>query len=135
MGVPFNGSIARIAAEAGCTEDQAQRAVTAAFRSLHRTTVTDQRSATAATLQTYSLFSLEACYHFVGTLEETRVTTDPDLPWSETMARFAPHLRPFRAILDKWRAAGERPAYCRQIDSSLCDGFKGAAYWSSAARH
>ena len=108
-GIPYKGSIAQIAVEAGCTEDQARRAVTAALRSLHRTTVTDQRSVTAAILNTYFLFSPEACYHFAGILEETRITTDPELPWEETMARFAPHLKPFCAILDKWRPAGERP--------------------------
>jgi len=109
MGQAYSGSIAQIANDARCSEEQARRAITAALRSLHRTTVTDRRSVTAAIMECYWLFSPEACFHLAGILEETRVTTHPDLPWSETMERFAPHLKPFSAILDKWRASGERP--------------------------
>jgi len=109
VGKAFHGSIDTIAAEATCSPQQVRIAVTAALRCLHRTSVTDRRSVTAALVDTYQLFGLEATYHIAGLFEEARLYTDREVPWSETMARFAPHLRPFGAVLDKWRQAGERP--------------------------
>lgn len=109
MGKAFHTTIEAIAEEAGCTPQQAGRAVTAALRCLHHTAVTDQKSVTAAVMDARWLFGREACYHLAGLLEEARVETSPDIPWSEFMARFGPDLKPFAAVLDKWRRAGERP--------------------------
>lgn len=110
MGKVYHGSVEAIAAEAGCSGEQVRLAVTAAFRSLHRTSVTDKQSVTAAIVDSYSLFGPEASYHLGGLLEEARVSNDSELPWSETMARFAPQSKPFAAVVEKWRQAGERPA-------------------------
>ena len=109
MGEAFHGSVDAIAVEAGCSPEQVRLAVTAALRCLHRTSVTDRRSVTACVVDAYSLFGPEGSYHLVGLLEQARVSTGPDLPWSETMTRFAPTLKPFAAVLQKWRQAGERP--------------------------
>ena len=74
----------------------------ATLRSLHRTALTDARGLTAAVLESYYCLGAEACYHLTGLLEEQRLSVDPDLPWSETTRRFAPHVRVYRAIVDKW---------------------------------
>jgi hypothetical protein len=77
-------------------------AIPAALRGLHRASVTDHRSVTAAVMATYFEVGPEACYHLAGILEEARVSTDPELPWSETMNRFPPQLKPYGAVLRRW---------------------------------
>jgi hypothetical protein len=98
----YRPSIDAIANGAGVTPEQARHVATAVMRALHRTAVTDQTGLTAAVLETYYCFGPEACYHFTGLLEENRTSCDPELPWSETLSRFAPHLKVYRAVLDKW---------------------------------
>lgn len=99
-------SLASVAAEAGVTEDQARRIATAVLRGLHRAALVEQRGLTDAMLEAYFSFGQEACYHFVGLLEKQRLDHDPDLPWSETISRFAPHLWVYESVREKWLAEG-----------------------------
>lgn len=98
----FQPSLAKVAHDAECDADVARAAVGSALRMLHRVAVTDPRNVTAALTEAYYLFGPEACYHFAGLLEVSRTETDPDIPWSETINRFAPHLRPYRGVVERW---------------------------------
>lgn len=83
--------------------------MTSALRGLHHAAVSDLRNVTASIIATYFEIGPEACYHLAGIREGARVSTDSELPWSETMERLAPQVRPFGAVLEKWRITGERP--------------------------
>ncbi len=110
MSGSYTPSLEQVAAEAGISKHQARQAVTAALRALHRVAVTDPKGATAALMESYFCFGGEACFHVFGLLEEARTHGDPDLPWSETIERFAPQLRPYASVVDKWVRDRERPA-------------------------
>ena len=91
-----------MATEAGVTEDQVRRVAVAVLRSLYRTALTDPEGLTAAVMETYFCFGAESCYHLTGLLEHQRTMSDPELPWPETIQRFAPQLRVYDAIVDAW---------------------------------
>ncbi len=74
------------------------------LRGLHRAALVEQCGLTGAMQEAYFCFGQEACYHFVGLLEEQRLNHDPDIPWSETISRFAPHLRVYASVLHRWLA-------------------------------
>ena len=84
------------------TEDQVRTVAVAVLRSLYRTALTDSRGPTATVMESYSCFGSEACYHLTGLLEHQLIMNDPELPWSETIQRFAPQLREHDAIVDTW---------------------------------
>ncbi|HYC32864.1 MAG TPA: hypothetical protein VEB59_11295 [Gemmatimonadales bacterium] len=109
MSDDYRPSIEQIAAESGITIEQARKALTAGLRSLHRTAVTHQEGVTAALMQSYFCFGGEACFHVFGLLEEARMNCDADLPWSETMERFAPQLRPYASVVERWLHDRDRP--------------------------
>lgn len=99
----YRPSIEAIAQEAGVLPSQVQVVATAVLRALHRTAITGERGLTAAVMESRFCFGPEACYHFTGLLEHQRTESDPDLPWSETIMRFDPRLKVYRAILDRWQ--------------------------------
>ena len=47
-------------------------------------------------------FGLEACYHLTGILENARTVASSDIPWSETLRRFAPEAGVYFAIVERW---------------------------------
>lgn len=97
------------ASHAGITPRQARYAVASALRSLHREAITRQEGVTAAVVETRFNFGIEACYHICGLFEHQRLNCDHDLPWSETLMRFAPETRKYRALIDYWLANGGDP--------------------------
>jgi hypothetical protein len=78
------------------------------LRHLHKCAFTDKMAMTAALLEVYFNFGPEACYHFGGILETARTRSDPDLPWAETLERFAPEVKSFSSVLSEWSALGGR---------------------------
>ena len=99
---PFVPSIDRIARDAGTTPEVTRAAATSALRALHRVAVTNPTNVTEAIAQAHFLFGQEACFHLTGLLEVSRTETDPDIPWSETLNRFAPRLRHYNRLVERW---------------------------------
>ncbi|MGH9686292.1 MAG: hypothetical protein ACRD5K_04275 [Candidatus Acidiferrales bacterium] len=94
----------RIAAATACEPEQVFEVVRLAFQALHKTAFCDEKNVTAALMQCCWAFGDEACFHLSGLLEEARVGTDHELPWSEFMARFLPDAqRQLSPIIDEWQ--------------------------------
>lgn len=93
----------QIALEAGITHEQARIAAAAVLRELHQCAVVNDMGLTGAIMGAYFELGEEACYHFVGILEEQRCCHDSDDRWSETMMRFAPDtMQYYDPIFTKW---------------------------------
>ena len=93
----------QICAQTGSTDDQVCEAVGAALEALHKIAYCNEENVTAAIMECAFIFGPRACYHLVGILEEARINTGPDLPWSETMNRFMPsEWKEFRPLIENW---------------------------------
>ena len=95
--------LAEISAQTGSTDDQIREAVGAAIEALHKIAVCDEDGVVGAIRECTFIFGSRACYHLVGILEDARINTDPELPWSETMYRFMPsEWEQFRPLMEHW---------------------------------
>ena len=95
--------LAQISAQTGSTNDQVREAVGAALEALHKIAFCDEDSVVGAIKECAFIFGSRACYHLVGILEDARINTDPELPWSETMDRFMPsEWEQFRPLMEDW---------------------------------
>ena len=97
------GILDQISTQTGSTGDQVCEAVGAALEALHKIAFCDEDSVTGAIRECAFIFGSRACYHLVGILEEARINTDPELPWSETMNRFMPsEWKKFQPLMENW---------------------------------
>ena len=95
--------LAHISAQTGSTDDQIREAVETALEALHKIAFCDEDSVVRAIRECAFIFGSRACYHLVGILEDARINTDPELPWSETMYRFMPsEWEQFRPLMENW---------------------------------
>lgn len=93
----------RIAAATVCDPEQVREIVRLSLQALHKTAFCDEKNVTAALMECCWAFGDEACFHLAGILEEARVGTSGDIPWSEFMARFLPHAKhQLSPIIDEW---------------------------------
>lgn len=97
------GILAQISAQTDSTDDQVREAVGAALEALHKIAFSDEDGVVGAIRECAFIFGSRACYHLVGILEEARINTDPEIPWSETMYRFMPsEWERFRPLMENW---------------------------------
>lgn len=97
------GILAQISAQTDSTDGQVREAVGAALESLHKIAFCDEDGVVGAIRECAFIFGSRACYHLVGILEEARINTDPEIPWSETMCRFMPsEWERFRPLMENW---------------------------------
>jgi hypothetical protein len=93
----------RIASATVCEPEQVREVVRLAFETLHKIAFCDEKNVTAALVECYYTFGEGPCYHLSGILEEARIGTDSELPWSEFLARFSPQSWPqFGPIREQW---------------------------------
>ncbi len=92
-----------VAAEAGVAPEQGRVVFLAAIRQLHRFAVTDPQGLTNAIMECYFAYGAEACCHFALLLDLQRRVGDPELPWSETLARLGPEILPHGNVIGNWR--------------------------------
>jgi hypothetical protein len=93
----------RIAAATVCEPEQVREIVRLCLQALHKTAFCDEKNVTAALMECCWAFGDEACFHLGGILEEARIGTSGDKPWSEFMARFLPQAKhQLSPITDEW---------------------------------
>jgi hypothetical protein len=93
----------QICAAAGCSENQIIEAVSMALEHLHKVAFCHEHNVTEAITQCMWCFGGQACFHLGGILEQARIGTSNDIPWSEFILRFAPDLgKQFGPIVEKW---------------------------------
>ena len=103
--------------ESGMSREQLVQVATVVLKRLHKVSVCDEESTTAAIMDCMWSFGDEACYHLGGILEEARQHTGPEGdPWTETYLRFAPDLKRFRPVLDGWM--DDRTEARKRLDKS-----------------
>jgi len=93
----------RIASETVCAPEQVCEIVRLALEALHKIAFCDETNVTAALMQCYYTFGEGACFHLGGILEEARIGSDSEIPWSEMLLRFCPESwNQFKPILGQW---------------------------------
>jgi hypothetical protein len=76
-----------VATEAGCSVGTVREVMTAGLRALHRRAFCEVDAASGAVLECFFNFGGQAAYHLAGVLEQARLNSDSELPWSETLMR------------------------------------------------
>jgi hypothetical protein len=95
--------VEEICAATGCSENQVIEVVGMALEYLHKVSFCHEHNVTEAVVQTMWCFGDKACFHFGGILEQERIGTGGDIPWSEFFLRFAPGLgEQYGPVLDGW---------------------------------
>ena len=95
--------LAQISAQTGSTDAQVCEAVGASLEALHKIAFCGEDSVAGAIRECAFIFGSRACYHLVGILEDARINTDLELPWSATMYRFTPsEWEQFQPLMENW---------------------------------
>jgi hypothetical protein len=107
----------QICAETDCSETQVIKVVAMALEHLHRVAFCHEHNVTEAMVQCMRGFGGQACFHLGGVLEQARIGTSGDIPWSEFILRFAPDLTDeYGPKVESWM--NQRSRERRNLDAS-----------------
>jgi hypothetical protein len=74
-----------------------------ALEYLHKAAFCHEHNVTEALTQCMWCFGGKACFHLGGILEQERIGTSHEIPWSEFISRFAPDLgNRYGPIVQSW---------------------------------
>lgn len=109
--------VKEICAATGCSEKQVIEVVSMALEHLHRVAFCHEHNVTEAMMQSMWCFGGRACFHLGGILEQARIGTSNEIPWSELILRFAPDLgEQYGPVLDSWMS--QRSENRKALDAS-----------------
>ena len=101
----------------GCSENQIIQVVSMALEHLHKVAFCHEHNVTEAMMQCMWGFGGEACFHLGGILEQTRIGTSGEIPWSEFILRFAPDLgEQYGPVVESWMS--QRSEERKNLDAS-----------------
>lgn len=95
--------IRQICAATGCNENQVIEVIGMALEYLHKVAFCHEKNVTEAMMKCMWGFGGQACFHLGGILEEARIGTSNDIPWSEFILRFSPDLdKRYGPVVESW---------------------------------
>jgi hypothetical protein len=107
----------QICAATGFNERQVREVVGMALEHLHKSAFCHEHNVTEAMRQSMWCFGGKACFHLGGILEQARIGTSGDIPWSEFMCRFAPDLgEQYGPVVESWMS--DRSEGRKQMDEA-----------------
>ena len=106
----------QICAATRCSENQVIEVVGMVLEHLHKVAFCHEHNVTEAVMQCMWGFGGQACFHLGGILEQARIGTSGDIPWSEFILRFAPDLgEQYGPVVESWMS--ERSEERKSLDA------------------